>query len=160
VLPVPSDVFGLPLHPLIVHATVVFVPAAAVLLLLSALVPRFRRWAGLLTPGVALVALALVPLSTSSGENLERQVGASTLVQQHSHLADGLLPWMIGVAVLAVGVYLVGRFARRPSKAIAVVVAVLSVVVAVGTTVQVVRIGHSGAKAAWSQVAARGSSNP
>ena len=38
-------VFGLPLHPLIVHATVVVVPAAALAVLLATFWPRFRRWA-------------------------------------------------------------------------------------------------------------------
>ena len=38
-------VFGLPLHPLIVHATVVVVPTAAIAVLLAAFWPRFSRWA-------------------------------------------------------------------------------------------------------------------
>ena len=38
-------VFGLPLHPLIVHATVVIVPTAALAVLLATFWPRFRRWA-------------------------------------------------------------------------------------------------------------------
>lgn len=42
----PVSVFGLPVHPLVVHATVVFVPLAAVFVLASALWPAFRRWAG------------------------------------------------------------------------------------------------------------------
>lgn len=160
----PDTIFGLPLHPLIVHATVVLVPTAALLLLLSALVPRFRRWAGPLTPAVALVALALVPLSTSSGENLESEVGGNPLIEQHSEYADMLLPWMIAVAVLAVGVYWYDRRTRtslegpRTSKSLGVVLAGLAVVACAGTTVQVVLIGHSGAEAAWHGVASQSSS--
>lgn len=42
----PSTIFGLPLHPLLVYATVVFVPLAALLVILAVTVPRFRTWAG------------------------------------------------------------------------------------------------------------------
>ena len=41
-----DTVLGLPTHPLIVHATVVVVPTAAVAVLLAAVWPRFRAWAG------------------------------------------------------------------------------------------------------------------
>ncbi|MGH3331864.1 MAG: DUF2231 domain-containing protein [Nocardioidaceae bacterium] len=154
----PETVFGLPVHPLVVHATVVLVPLAALLLVLSALLPRVRRWAGVLTPVVAIVALVLVPLSTSSGENLEEQVAESSLIEQHSEYADGMLPWMIGVAVLAVASYWLDRRARVYGSAdpanrrtgLALAVTVLSVVAFLGTTVQVVLVGHSGAEAAWS----------
>jgi glucan phosphoethanolaminetransferase (alkaline phosphatase superfamily) len=161
---VPETIFGLPVHPLIVHATVVFVPTAALLLLLSALVPRFRRWAGPLTPAVALVALVLVPMTTSSGENLESQVGANPLIQQHSEYADMLLPWMISVAVLAVAVWWYDRRTRgslqgpRTPKALGAVLAGLAVIAFAGTTIQIVLIGHSGAEAAWHGVANQSSS--
>lgn len=42
-----DTIFGLPLHPLVVHATEVIVPLAAVLVVLTAAWPRFRRWAGI-----------------------------------------------------------------------------------------------------------------
>lgn len=153
----PETVFGLPVHPLVVHATVVLVPTAALLLLLSAVLPRFRRWARLLTPAVAVVALALVPLSTSTGEELESQVGESPLVEQHAELGEGLLPWIVAVAVLALAIYWFERrrrfeAARGPSRVLALALAGLAIVAFVGTTVQVVLIGHSGARAAWSDV--------
>jgi hypothetical protein len=152
---------GLPLHPLLVHATVVIVPAAALSVLLAAVWPRFRRWAGPLPLGLAVAGLILDPLSTSSGESLEHQIGENALIEKHSELAEGLLPWMIALVLMAAALY--GwhwRQARRdagdPSTSrrwVPVVVSVLAVVVAIGTSVQVVLIGHSGAKASWSDVA-------
>ena len=50
-----DTIFGLPLHPLIVHATVVIVPTATLLVALAAILPKFRAWAG---PVPALTALA------------------------------------------------------------------------------------------------------
>jgi hypothetical protein len=148
----PTSFQGLPLHPLIVHATVVLVPLAALTVALSALWPRFRRWAGPMPLGLALVGLILVPLSTSTGETLERHVPHSALVEAHTRLADGLLPWMIGLSIIAAAGYLIQRLVssgRSVSRALMAGVAVLAVVGATGTAVQVARIGHSGAKAAW-----------
>jgi hypothetical protein len=155
------SIAGLPLHPLLVHATVVIVPAAALTVLLAALWPRFRRWAGWLPLGLAVAGLILDPLSTSSGESLEHEVGHSALIEKHAHLADGLLPWMIGLVVMAAALYAWNwrQVRRDPDGApasrawVPVAISVLAVVAAVGTSVQVVLIGHSGAKAAWSGVA-------
>jgi hypothetical protein len=145
----PNELHGLPLHPLIVHATVVIIPLAALTVLLAALWPRFTAWAGPLPVGVSLVGLILVPLSTSTGETLERHVPHSARLQRHTHLADGLLPWMIGLAAVALVGYAVHRRDTSIRRIVPIVLAVLTVVVVVGTTVQVVRIGESGANAAW-----------
>jgi hypothetical protein len=164
---VPDNIFGLPLHPLLVHATVVIVPAAAATVLLAAVWPRFRRWAALLPLGLAVAGLILVPLSTSSGEALEREVGHSALIERHSQLADGLLPWMIVLVLAAAGGY---AWHWRTARASAVngpaarrwvpmALSLLAVVAALGTSVQVVLIGHSGAKAAWSDVTSHPSSH-
>ena len=152
--------FGLPLHPLIVHATVVFVPTAVVAVLLAAFWGRFRRWAG---PGpmiIALIALILVPISTQSGEALEHSLPRTDLIHQHGELADGLLPWVAGLFVVAAGLWWWNRDQQSPGTAprwalprwLVVVLIVGAVVTGVGTTVQVVLIGHSGAEAAWSGV--------
>ena len=157
-----DTVFGLPVHPLIVHATVVFVPTAALAVLLAAFWPRFRRWAG---PGpmiVSLIALVLVPISTQSGEDLEHSLPRSDLIRAHAQLADGLLPWVAALFLIAAGLWWWNR-GQRPGRAeprrvfprwLVVVLMVGAVLAAVGTTVQVVRIGHSGAEAAWSGVVA------
>ncbi|MEO5832329.1 MAG: DUF2231 domain-containing protein [Nakamurella sp.] len=156
-----DTVFGLPLHPLVVHATVVFVPAAVLALLVAALWPRFRRWAGPAPLVLAVIALILVPISTQSGESLENTLGRSALIEQHSAYADGLLPWMAGAVVVAFGVWwwrqsertAAGRFGRLPRWLSGVLVAA-AVIVTAGTTVQVVLIGHSGAEAAWGDAGA------
>ena len=149
----PSTVLGLPVHPLVVHAVVILVPLAALLLLASALSPRLRRWARVLTPVTAVVALVFVPLATSSGENLEGSVAHSHLVEEHAELGDTLLPLMAVVAVLAIVLFLLERRAASgrsmPGKALVTAVLVLSVTASLGTMVQVVRIGHSGAEAVW-----------
>ncbi len=162
-----DSIAGLPLHPLLVHATVVIVPAAAVSVLLAAVWLRFRRWAGPLPLALAVAGLILVPLSTSSGESLEHQVGENALIEKHSELADGLLPWMIALVVVAAALYAwQWRQSRRDaaessgSRAwVSVAISVLAVVAALGASVQVALIGHSGAKAAWSGVGSQSASS-
>lgn len=160
-----DTVFGLPVHPLVVHATVVLVPLAALAVLLAAVWPRFRRWAGVLPLVLATIAVVLTPLSTQSGEALEERVGESDLVETHAQLGDGLLKWVALLWVGALLLFIVDRQARRAaaaaaaggsarsSRALAVGALVVALVGSLGTTVQVVRIGHTGAQAAWSDVA-------
>lgn len=157
--------FGLPLHPFIVHSTEVIVPLAALLVILTAAWPRFRRWAGYLTLAVTLVALVLVPISKESGEQLEERVGENGLIETHSELADGLLPWVIGLVVVAAALLWwnirekraraaatgTQSEAKRGPRWIPITLLVLALVVAGGTTVQAVLIGHSGAAAVWSE---------
>lgn len=148
----PTSFDGLPLHPLIVHATVVVVPLAAMMVGLYVLWPRFRTWAGPLPAAASLVALLLVPLSTSTGETLEKRVEETDLVERHADIAGQLLPWTIGLAVIGVTAYLLHRQIRRGStvmRPVVFAVAALALVASIGTTVQVALIGHAGAKAAW-----------
>mgnify|MGYP001552179171 FL=1 len=158
----PNSYFGLPLHPLIVHATVVMIPLAALAVLLSVLSSRFRAWAGPLPVGLSLIGVILVPLSTSTGETLQRHVPETALLEKHTHMAEGLLPWMLALFAFSAASYWLQR--RRASgesvaKPLAAAVAVLALASVVGTTVQVGRIGHSGAKAAWQNTNMNGPGN-
>lgn len=151
-------VAGLPLHPLVVHATEVIVPSAALVVALAALWPSFRRWARFLPLGLVLVALVLVPISTQSGEALQERVKETPLIETHVEMAEGLLPWVFGLAVVAAVLLWWGWNEReamspRAPKWVALALAVAAVLFAGGTIVEAVRIGHSGATAAWSQVA-------
>jgi uncharacterized membrane protein len=159
---------GIPLHPLIVHAVVVLVPLASLLLLLAAVSPRIRHWAGLLTPITATIALVLTPLASQSGEALQRRVAESPALEEHTELGDTLVFYVFLVAALAWALWFLDRRARAavdttsttadraatPRSPLLTAVIVLSVLAVVACTVQVVRIGHSGASASWSKVGA------
>jgi hypothetical protein len=156
-----DTIFGLPVHALVVHATVVVVPTTAAAVLVSALWPRFRRWASWGPLALAVLSVILDPISTQSGEALEHRLPRTQLVQDHAHLADGLLPWVIGLFVGSVALYWRGRRVQRGDPVgaeaprwIGWLVTVVCVAAALGTLVEVVLIGHSGAVAAWSGVGA------
>jgi hypothetical protein len=179
---------GLPAHVLLIHVVIVLVPLAALMLVAGAVWPAARARLGFLTPAVALVALAFVPITTHAGTWLRDHLGFTTAaVRKHTQLGATLLPWAIGVFVMAAAVWLLDRryeMTWRSSPAAAeppvespggggtttltkpattkqalpvwvnAVVAVLALVVAVGTVVQLYRIGDSGAHAVWDGSAA------
>jgi hypothetical protein len=147
-----DTIFGLPMHPLIVHATVVIVPTAALLVALAAINPRFRSWIGPVPALAALVSCMLVPLSTGSGEELEHRVGRSSLVEKHAELAGTLIWFVIPLAVVAIVGYWLHRRGSA-GKGLVAAVAVAAVALSAATLVDVGLIGHSGAKASWSGVA-------
>ncbi|MGW2548836.1 DUF2231 domain-containing protein [Streptomyces sp. NPDC001635] len=165
-----SLINGLPAHVLLVHVVVVLIPLTALALVTAALWPRAARRLGSLLPLLALAALISVPLTTQAGEWLERHVDNNALVRRHTELGDGLLPWALGVFVLAVVVWwTAGRAAAEPRQGgaagraalpVRIVVGVLSLAVALGAVVDVYRIGDSGAKAAWHDAYSQASTGP
>jgi uncharacterized membrane protein len=112
----PETVRGLPLHALVVHAVVVLVPLAALGGIVCAVWPAVRRHFGALTLLGAVVATALVPVATGSGENFERQLGAEDLVRNHQHWAERMLPAM-GVLLVSLIALVVLDVLRRSAMA-------------------------------------------
>ncbi|GDY56141.1 hypothetical protein SVIO_067640 [Streptomyces violaceusniger] len=103
---------GLPAHVLIVHFVVVFVPLSALAVVVGAIWPSAARRMGVVLPLLALVTLASVPVATGAGEWLEEHVDSDVLVRRHAELGDGLLPWAVGLFVMATAVWWT---TRRPT---------------------------------------------
>jgi uncharacterized membrane protein len=157
---------GIPLHPLFVHAVVVLLPLAALSSVAIALVPGWRRKYAWPVLGVTLAGVAAVPVAKQAGEDfqvaLESKVGPNPAIQAHADLGTMLLPVALGFGVAVIALLVAGRLADRERQAeapttktwrvISVVVSVLVILLAVGTTVQTVRAGHSGSSAVWSGV--------
>lgn len=157
-----DEINGLPAHPLLVHATVVLLPLAALALVVHVLWPAARRRLGMVTPILALVALLLVPVTTSAGEALAGRLdpsGESAPIRRHEELAEQILPWAIVLALLAVIAWawwrfdlrnrLIGPALRVPADWVLRVLAVASAVV---LTVVLFRAGDAGARATWEGV--------
>ena len=147
-----DTVIGLPVHALVVHAVVVLVPLSALGVVAIAVVPRWRQRFGSLVLAGSTVALAMVPVATRSGENLEDRVGASGVVarqiNEHSDVGDLVLWPTLAMWVLAVALVLMARGDRKGGAVTAV--AVLAVLAAVTAAGFVVRAGHLGTTAVWS----------
>lgn len=146
------ELAGLPLHPLLVHATVVLTPLTALALAIAALWPAARRRMGLALPIAALIVAVLVPVTILAGESLADLVGRTPAVTRHESLGIMLLPWAIALLPASVLVWWMGRpspaASHRPRWA-AVTVATIAVVVAGVTLVLVVLTGDAGARAVW-----------
>jgi hypothetical protein len=172
-----TTVGGLPAHILLVHAVVVLVPLSALLIVLVTAWPAARARLALPTAVVATVTLVSVPLTAQAGEWLEHRVPRTDLLQAHTQIGDFMLPWAIGLAVVALAVlareWLAVRRGRasvdsgggpgaartdvahrqldgRPGgRAVSAGLAVVAAVVAVGSVLTVYEIGDSGSRAAW-----------
>ncbi len=156
--------FGLPTHAIIVHAVVVFVPLTGLAAVALTAVPRWRTRFGVLAALAALTSISSVFVAQESGEILEDRVlrqedAPFELVLKHTSLADDLLPWVLLLSIpllllIGLAVWAKRRGAERPSwvtlggwglGALSVVGAVLSIV-------YVIRIGHAGSAAVWSDL--------
>ena len=147
---------GLPAHVLFVHFIVALAPLTALLAILCAVWPAARQRLVWLVLALSLIVTVLTPLTTEAGEWLENKVGRSPLIEAHAEIGDTMLFFslalLVGAVLLAV-IHVSAARGRAVSSVLAAVVAVFVVVAGVATIVQVYRIGDSGAKATWSQIA-------
>lgn len=138
------DVFGLPLHPLVVHAAVVLVPLAALGTLLVVASATLRERYGWLVAIVAAAGAGAAITAKLTGEALAAELGVGDLVATHRSFGR-LVPYpAVALALSVPGALL----ARTRSRGWWVAVGV-SVAAALAALVLVVLTGHSGAVAVW-----------
>ena len=151
------EINGVPLHPLIVHAAVVFVPLAAIAAI-AFVVPNWRwaaRWPALLT---VAAAAASVQLAAMTGDSLKEKVGGSKLIETHETYAGYLqtATWVLA-AVMLVAFWAMPHVTRiaggtdRPAR-VAVLERPLTIVLpvlAIAVLVLVVLTGDAGARSVW-----------
>ncbi|MFG2063862.1 DUF2231 domain-containing protein [Micromonospora sp. NPDC048871] len=150
---------GLPLHVLVVHAVVVFVPLLVLLALAYVALPRFRArldWAVL---ALAVVAPITAWVSVQSGEALEqRQIARGfsgeilDKIREHADYGDVLFWLTLALAVTVVLLLVAtGRYARLPELPgwTAPVLSVLVLGLGVAALIYVWLTGHSGAEMVW-----------
>lgn len=160
---------GLPLHVLLVHVVVVMTPAVGLALVVIAAWPAARRvlWVPVLLAAAALLPVGLVTIE--AGKWLEQRVPPAPLIQAHTAQGEDILPWLVGllvVAVLAAAWAVAELVARRrpfrdgadPSRAglprgavlaASVLLALAAVAISIGSTWTLVQIGESGTRAVW-----------
>ncbi|MDN4609563.1 hypothetical protein [Arthrobacter burdickii] len=157
------EIGGLPAHILLIHAVVVLAPIAGLLAVLFAVVPRLR---GRLAWPLGALAVLLAPLSlltAQAGEQLERSMPESALIEAHAEQGD-LFKALALVFLVAVAAQLLAAFPQalirtqrlnglrrlldtRWVRAVAVVLGVIGGLV---ITYQSIVTGHSGSASVWS----------
>jgi len=148
-----TTLFGLPAHALLNHAIVVLAPLLAFLEILCGFWSAARRRFVWLNLALAVGVMVLTPLTVSAGEWLyDKAPQHQAILETHAHRAG----WAIYIAIALLVVAIVQAVQHRaesrtsePKRMFAALVAVLALVVGVGSTAGVVLIGDSGARAVW-----------
>jgi uncharacterized membrane protein len=145
------EINGLPLHPLVVHAAVVFGPLAAVGAIVYAVVPTWRdrlRWPMLV---LVLVATAAIWTAYFTGVNFRgskeffNEGPLVDKIDKHQSLARTLRWVTTAFAIVAI----VAAWLHARVGAIRVVLSAALSVAAVATLVYTVLTGDAGAQAVW-----------
>ncbi|MFI6264614.1 DUF2231 domain-containing protein [Micromonospora sp. NPDC051006] len=154
-----EEVLGLPLHVLVVHAVVVFVPLLAVLAVAYAALPRWRSRLDWATGILAVVAPVATFVAVQSGEAFTDALVARGFqgpildqIFEHSRYGDILFRIVVPLGILVLLLLVVTSGHPRVPRLPALVTPVLAVAVvalAGASLVYVYLTGHSGAETVW-----------
>lgn len=156
--------FGLPTHAIIVHAVVVFVPLTALAAIALTAVPRWRTRFGVLAGLAALTSIGSVFVAEESGKFLEDRVLSDDnapfeLVLAHTALGEQLKPWVLLLSIALLALIALAYWGQRQGTErppwlgwVGYGIGAVSIVGAVLSLVYVIRIGHSGSAAVWSDL--------
>jgi len=141
-----KEVFGLPLHPLVVHAVVVLLPLASIgLIVMASGIKRSKQYGGLVTL-IAGVAMVSAFTAAASGRDLAARLGYG----EQDHFTFG--QWLQWVAVaLFMATLALWLLDKKPSSrgTAGGIVAIVGVVVALIGIAATVYVGHLGADLTW-----------
>ena len=146
------EINGLPLHPLLVHAAVVFTPLAALVALAYALVTRWRERLRVPMLVLAVVATLAVVAAFLSGKGfLEStpELARKPIVGTHEERAELLLWLTLGFGVVAVA----SGWLHARTGPVRIGLRVLLALAATAVLVQVVLTGDAGSRAVWGAIA-------
>ena len=141
-------IFGLPLHPLVVHGAVVLVPLVAFAALAMSYWPSFSRKYGGPVLILAVVAQLSLFLAKGSGEPFEERLNKN--VERHANFGEIAPFTFIPLLIL---LYLCWRMdksgATVGSAKVRRLVSVLLALAAILALVYIYLTGHSGAESVW-----------
>ena len=174
----PEDLFGLPTHILLLHVVIVLLPIAALATVAVALSSRFRHRWGLAVVACTFVISLFVPLTTQAGESLAERLPDAPQIDRHGEIGQQLVIWTAAFGLCLAGLVALDliRRASQPTDELTSaeswgrkfvspgwresppgwadaafrVFQVLALLAALGVVVMVIRAGHSGAQAVWS----------
>jgi uncharacterized membrane protein len=155
-----SEFMGLPLHPLVVHAAVVFVPLLVVSAAVYAFVPRWRSRVGWLALALAVVAPATALVAKLSGGELREMMIARNYppeilarVAEHQDYGDLTFWFALALGLFTAALVVVtARQSQIPALPSWVRLVLMAGVAVFGviTGVYVYLTGESGAQSVWS----------
>jgi hypothetical protein len=166
-----EEITGLPMHPLVLHAAVVFIPLLGLAAIAYAFVPWVRSHLRLVVAGLAVIAPIAATVTKLSGDAFfDRGIargqiteGFIPVIEEHQSFGNMTMLWTIALGVVTLAlVYVVAPravavgtavtssgAAWRSSPILQWVLAGLVTVLAVLSIYYVIRTGDSGAHAVW-----------
>jgi hypothetical protein len=144
---------GLPVHVLLLHATVVLVPLTCVLTIGVAVWPRVRSLAAWPMVALNVVMVVVVWLTAQAGKRLEARLGGASNpeIAHHASLGSNLIWFALALLVTSV---VVAALRTRRGGAVRIGTGALAVVVGLATLGWCFQVGESGATAVWKSVIA------
>jgi uncharacterized membrane protein len=154
-----DQISGLPVHALVLHAAVIFVPLLALGAVVYAIVGAWRPKIGWAVALLAVVAPATTFVTRESGEKLYDRMLANGIngpVKEtlEDHMNFGTMTFWFALALGVVSLVMVGLTLRRAGALPKVAewgLAAVMVVLAGLSAYYVFRTGDSGAHAVWGQ---------
>ena len=156
-----DEFFGVPTHPLAVHAPIVLLPIAAVVAVVLAVRSDWRARASWGMTAAVLVLVGMLFVAKETGEAALESNNIFGNVDEHQELADQTfviaIVWLVATAALfvwdrrqqhAVGTDLSAAVA--PSRdPIALALSVVTAVIAIVAMIWLIRTGHEGSASRW-----------
>jgi preprotein translocase subunit SecG len=157
-----DEFLGVPLHPLVVHAPVVLVPIGAVLAVVLALRADWRGRVGWWMPSAVLVLVGMLFVAKESGEAAVEAKNVFGNIDEHEELAETTFIMSLVWFAATLGLVLWEWQARKRTPQalssagatvhrdpVATALAVMVSLIALVTTIWLIRTGHAGAKSRW-----------
>jgi uncharacterized membrane protein len=143
---------GLPLHPLVVHAVVVFVPLLVLGVLAYVFLPRYRSKIDWAVVALAILAPLTSFLAKETGEAfrarlIRKNMVGSILPKIDHHMMYGNWTFYLATALGVVALVLV-LWRRRP-VAVSVLLSVIAIGLAIPAGIFVYLAGDSAAQLVW-----------
>ena len=143
-----GSVAGLPLHPLVIHASIVLIPLVAIGALVMSYLPSFSRRYGKMILVIALFAQVSLFLAKVTGEAFEEILDKD--MGNHAELGE-IAPFV--TLPMVVLIYLRWRLDRSGSTVGSVWVRRLTslalILASLASIAVIVLVGHSGAQSVW-----------
>ncbi|HEX5595033.1 MAG TPA: DUF2231 domain-containing protein [Micromonosporaceae bacterium] len=157
-----NELLGIPAHPLVVHAAVVFVPLLVLAGVLYALIPKLRGRIGWVAVLLAVVGPLSALLAMRSGDELAEVLTAKNYppqildqVAEHQEYGESTLWFSLGLGAatgLLIFVTSGNRWVRDLPAVVRYGLAGLVVVLGVVTAYYVFKTGDTGSRAVWTGV--------
>jgi peptidoglycan/LPS O-acetylase OafA/YrhL len=151
-----DQIHGLPVHALVLHAAVIFVPLLALGAIVYAVVPRLRPRIGWAVAILAVITPITCFVTRESGEKLyDRLVGNGMKgkpldeLNQHMNFGTHTFWWVLGLGIVTLVMLALTWGSRRLPMIASAAGSVVMVVLAVISGYYVYRTGDSGATVVW-----------